>query len=97
MAFHLNVRGSYPTSARTESTAAQILRARKRLRVSGQIGYLASPSMHLMSAVLMFFAGVTIASLRLGQLATSHVYDMTPTGSIAVKAGAEVTKVKSCP
>jgi hypothetical protein len=96
MAFHLNVQGSYPKARRISSSAAQILGVRNHMRLNNNVGYFESPKMHVMTAVLTFFIGVTMASLRLGQLATAHNYDMTPTGSIAAKASPADGKHRSC-
>ena len=96
MAFHLNVQGSYPKSRRTTSAALHILSARSRMRLHNNVGYLESPRMHVMSAVLMFFFGLTMASVSVGQLAPAPHYDWTPTGSIAVNAAGPEGKHRSC-
>ena len=96
MAFHLNVRGPLAKPNRFPSTAAQLLGIRSQMRWNDQVGYLESPKMHVMSAVLTFCIGLTIASVHLSQIATAHQYDMTPTGSIAASAPPADTKLRFC-
>jgi hypothetical protein len=96
MAFHLNVRGPVATTRRFPSTAAQLLGIRRQMRWTGQFGYFESPRMHVMSAVLTFLIGMTVANLHLGQLGGAHQYDMTPTGSIAPKSLPADAKTRSC-
>lgn len=96
MAFHLNVRGPLARPNRFPSTGSQLLGIRTQMRWNEQVGYLELPKMHVMSAVLTFFIGVTIASLHLSQIANARQYDMTPTGSIPSKAPVSDTKPRFC-
>lgn len=92
MAFKLNVNGTFRQAARAPSMTERLVGARQNVQWRHNVGYLESPRMHVMSAAVMFFAGLMLATAHI-QFKGHHDYDMTPTGTIAPGSAA---KPKSC-